>query len=733
MAGMRRDPPTDGSLTTALDMHVVGGDGVILMSPWDERVLCGAAYRHVLPLLSSGTPPDTIVDRLDGVVDAPEVYYALMQLEGAGRQLDTGLPTTQSVLANVTDPPTRHTRTLPPVLMQVTGGLAESDCRRWLQDAGFATTSDADLLVVMVRHHLEPELERINREALASGRRWLVVRPFGSAAWVGPCFEPAHGHACWSCLASRLARNLPATAYRLRHQPPPTPQWRSHQQVAAQILGDLVTATGAADEPSLYIVAGHGNGSRVTRHAVATRPQCPACGDPDHYRVHLSGPVPLHPHAQRVRYGGGYRTVPPAVTLRRHASLVDPLLGVVQSVDAVDTDAECIHVFTARYAGRGSDALPDLRDATRKSGGKGTTPTEATASALFEAVERYSAVFQGDEPQIFGSYHDVADRAIHPRECLLFSERQYQSRDTWNRHHHPWRHVPVPFDEAAVIAWTPVWSLTRERQVLLPTAFLYTDHPTPPEQRFCPADSNGCAAGNTLDEAVLQGILELIERDAVATWWYNQIPRPAVEMEGGSDPYARAVLVQHRAEGRECWVLDITHDLEIPCCAAVSRRTGAGPERIMLGFGAHLDRSVAVRRALTEMNQLYAVRDEPHGLRVGAETRRWFREGRLADHPQLLPVPGSRTVVTPEPRLSGSLAADIAQCRRAVERAGLEVLVLDQTRPDVKIPVVKVVVPGLHHFWPRFGGPRLYDVPVQLGWLKEARREADLNPVAIFF
>jgi ribosomal protein S12 methylthiotransferase accessory factor len=58
--------------------------------------------------------------------------------------------------------------------------------------------------------------------------------------------------------------------------------------------------------------------------------------------------------------------------------------------------------------------------------------------------------------------------------------------------------------------------------------------------------------------------------------------------------------------------------------------------------------------------------------------------------------------------------------------------VLDQTRTDIGIPVAKVVVPGLRHFWARFGPGRLYDVPVSLGWLERPLPESALNPIPLF-
>jgi ribosomal protein S12 methylthiotransferase accessory factor len=62
----------------------------------------------------------------------------------------------------------------------------------------------------------------------------------------------------------------------------------------------------------------------------------------------------------------------------------------------------------------------------------------------------------------------------------------------------------------------------------------------------------------------------------------------------------------------------------------------------------------------------------------------------------------------------------------------LETLVLDQTRPDIGMSVVKVIVPGLRHFWAQFAPGRLYDVPVNLGWLKAPLTEDKLNPIPMF-
>jgi oxazoline/thiazoline synthase len=63
------------------------------------------------------------------------------------------------------------------------------------------------------------------------------------------------------------------------------------------------------------------------------------------------------------------------------------------------------------------------------------------------------------------------------------------------------------------------------------------------------------------------------------------------------------------------------------------------------------------------------------------------------------------------------------------KRAGLDFLVLDQTRPDIEVPVARVIVPGLRHFYRRFAPGRLYDVPVKLGWRDRPLSEDEFNPV----
>jgi len=116
------------------------------------------------------------------------------------------------------------------------------------------------------------------------------------------------------------------------------------------------------------------------------------------------------------------------------------------------------------------------------------------------------------------------------------------------------------------------------------------------------------------------------------------------------------------------------------------------------------------------------------------ELLRWWTTATLANQPYLVPDAdtAARTPASWPKLASDDLADDLALVQRLVEERGMELLVLDQTRPDIGLPVAKVIVPGMRHFWARFAPGRLYDIPVSLGWLDAPVSEDDLNPIPVF-
>jgi ribosomal protein S12 methylthiotransferase accessory factor len=235
--------------------------------------------------------------------------------------------------------------------------------------------------------------------------------------------------------------------------------------------------------------------------------------------------------------------------------------------------------------------------------------------------------------------------------------------------------------------------------------------------------------------------MELVERDAVALWWYNRVSRGSVDLDSFRMPYVDAIRDYYDSLGREMWVLDITSDLGIPVFACISRRVGRRAEDVILGFGAHFDPVISLLRAITEANQFLpsVASTNPDGSSVylfgGQLAEEWWTRARVEDNAYLLPAKGIAPLRFGDVRdvSSDDLLADVELCVEIARRHSMELLVLDQTRPDIGLSVVKVVVPALCHFWRRLGKARLYEVPVKQGWLDRQPSEDELNPWSIFF
>jgi bacteriocin biosynthesis cyclodehydratase domain-containing protein len=589
----------------------------------------------------------------------------------------------------------------------------------------------ADLTVTLVNDYLEEGLAELNRQHLSEQTPWLLVQPSGIFPLVGPVFTPGKG-ACWTCLAERMKRNREVKALLDRRHAccvavSPLAQDTFGQtaiQLAAVEIAKAIT-TDFRTKLSDHIISLDLLGSTIVKHYVAARPQCPACGrkelrDPSR----APAPIELGAGGKLVMTSGGYRAVSSTATVARYRKHVSPLTGVVSRLERIEADLplNTNYFATHNFAAR-PETVGELKAGlSGGSFGKGSTADQGEASALMEAIERYSGSFQGDEIRVTRRFTDFpAGDAILPNDVRLFSDAQY--RGMWAPTTGPDEvaAMSAPFDLSAEIEWSPVWSLRDERFKYLPTSLLYFFYKGPGGE--IPADSNGCAAGNTLEEAIVQGFLELVERDAYAIWWYNRLQRAGMDLSQIDDAYVRELQIQLAETGRRLWVLDVTSDLGIPSFVAVTHWTENSQERIEFGSGAHFDTRIAVLRAMTELNQFLSI-----GLMGGRSQD--DSELRLGDHPYL--APSGNPLIRPD--LTSKFGRldkreQVMTCVRLAKREGLDFLVLDQTRPDIEVPVVRVIVPGLRHFYRRFAPGRLYDVPVKLGLRNQPLSEDEFNPL----
>jgi oxazoline/thiazoline synthase len=604
------------------------------------------------------------------------------------------------------------------VAARAVGGADVGLMREALEEAGLRVVADAALVVVVTPDYLAIDAP------LRSGR-WLPVRLDGLTPWIGPLFG-APGRGCWRCLQHRLRWNQPVETWLARRGHVVSPR-RGSLRASARVAANVAALTlawwtsdggvGAIDDHLLTLSLTE---LRTTSHRVVRRPQCPGCGDPTWMARQGARPVELVSRPRHPEALGGYRVVDAEATVARLAAQVSPITGVVASVGAtVGRDHPLRPVHSAVYRVTPADDEPDFDDFHRLSSGKGRTAMQARASALGEALERISAIWHGDEPVLRVRPSSLRHPAVHPDQLQLFSARQMQARRPEDRSRH---RVAAPAEPDVELDWSPAWSLSRHRLVYLPTAYCFQHTPVAADRERCVFNPNGHAAGNVLEEAVLQGLLELMERDAIAIWWYNRLRAPGLALESFAEPYFAELRAHYRALGYHVWVLDLTTDLGVPTFAALAERSDRA--RHAIGFGCHLDAQVGVRRALTELNQIFAP-DETTPAPWDARA--------LADDAFLRPddrMDARRASAYP-PSVAGDLRDDVLRCVELLAAAGLETLVLDQSRPELELAAVKVVVPGLRHFWPRLGPGRLYDVPVQLGRLSAPLPEQDLNPVPL--
>ena len=749
-----RGSVTRPALAPHLQFHDIGEGQTLLVSESFNTLLHGALYGDLLPLLDGRHPQDEIVATLEGAHAAADVRAAVVGLSAKGYVVsaDHGMDRCRAAYwSSLGASPRWIEQRLADTCVAVEGD--DGRLIRRLEESGARVgTGDPALTVIVCDDYLDAHLADVNRRQLEAGAPWTLVRPRGMEALFGPVFRADNRGPCWDCLAHRLRGHrevhsfLRAIAGEEAAFKPfaaePAVLDALYGLIAAEIVKWLVLDRAAPiHEQALALNVGTFASSK---HRVMRRPQCLACGDEALHRPDRPpAPLCLKASPKAHRNGGGARAVAPEATLAKHRHLVSPVSGVVtwltRTTDAADP---WLHVYWAgSNLGTRSRSLSSLRRSLRsKSAGKGSTRAQAEVSALCEAVERYSSAFHGDEIRVRRRFAVLArdDEAIHPNDAQLFSDIQLDNAERINAKGHPYNVVPPRLDPDAEIDWTPVWSLTQRRHRYLPTSMLYS---MPAEQRGPAdliADSNGCAAGNTLEEAILQGFYELAERDAFAIWWYNRLRAPAVDLSGFDDEYLASAPDHYARYERELWMLDVTSDIGIPTFVALSRRPDAETEDIIYGAGAHADPRVAALRALCEANQCLAWLPRP-GKADGRPTIDdplalwWWKTARLADCAWLAPAGDAplRTASTYPVIETMDTRDDVEACRALVEAKGMEFLVLDQTRPDVGMPVARVIVPGMRHFWARFAPGRLYDVPVGMGCRAHPLAEADLNPAPV--
>ena len=271
-------------------------------------------------------------------------------------------------------------------------------------------------------------------------------------------------------------------------------------------------------------------------------------------------------------------------------------VGMMSFRNATEVDRIGIQVFTC------DRIRPDGSRTSHT--GKGVSPIQAQVSITMEAIERYCSEYKEEylDKLVRGSYNQLKTKfnLLDPRSMILSGLSEY--------------------DSDREIHWVWGCDLSKEEEILVPACAVY--HPFHEDKiLIMNTHTNGIAAGNTMEEAVIHGLAEVVERDAWSIAQYTQHFHDAIFIEDDREnDFIIGIFEKFEKAGIEIVAKDLTTDVGIPVVAAFSRDLQHRTMETIDGLGAHLDPKVATVRALLEIATTRALFIQKYGLEGMCET-----------------------------------------------------------------------------------------------------------------
>lgn len=381
-------------------------------------------------------------------------------------------------------------------------------------------------------------------------------------------------------------------------------------------------------------------------------------------------------------------------------------------------------------------------------GTAGRTHTYAISelTAILEGLERYSSMVpRGKRTVVQGSYLELKDRALDPITVGVHTKEQYASPEF------PFK----PFDADQAFNWVWGYSFLQERPILVPEQLGY--YGTGGQNRFVFESSNGCALGGCLEEAILYGILEVIERDSFLMTWYAKLPIPRLDLSSAHDPELQLMIDRMRgAADFDVYFFNATMEHGIPSVWGIAKNRKKTGVNLICAAGAHLDPIRAVKGAMHELSGMVLNFDqklEANRERIVQMLDDSSLLHQMEDHSLLYGLPQaeerlhflldeSRPLHTFDDQFKRKaehpdLTDDLNDVLAVFRQLNLDVIVVDVTAPELLrngLYCVKVLIPGMlpmtfgHHFTRVTGLERLLRVPAELGYTSQPLSIEQINP-----
>ena len=364
------------------------------------------------------------------------------------------------------------------------------------------------------------------------------------------------------------------------------------------------------------------------------------------------------------------KILPPEETVKRFKDKLKTIdLDILKSAIRIDNGRLDIPVY---FSTCGKDAAAVT--GTKKQMGKGGTAQQAEASALMELGERFSFFSFAKNPDNFftDTYPNVRDKAI---SFEMIAQSVHDESDD----------LPVSrkIFESLPLKWTWGYNLTREKEVLIPFDWFFSIN-----------EFNGPSAGNCVEEALIQGICEIVERHTSSLVSQNKLTVAAIRPESVTDPLVKDMFQKYKNAGVNLYLSDFSLDTGIPTVGAMAYDPSTFPalSDIVWTAGTTPDPQKALSRALTEVAQLAGdFNTESNYVASGLPKYTALKE---ADY---IMNPGKAVNIGDLPDLSSdNLKTEILNCLAALKNINMEVLVINTIHDQLKIPAFYTIVPGAH-------------------------------------
>lgn len=363
----------------------------------------------------------------------------------------------------------------------------------------------------------------------------------------------------------------------------------------------------------------------------------------------------------------------PTETIERFKNrLKEVNLDILKEIRRIDNGRLDIPVY---FSVCGKDAHAAIGN--KKQMGKGSTPEQSQASACMELAERFSFFTFKKNPANFitDTYANLKAQALPllPLEQMLQSVHDTTtSAETLEK-----LIADIP------IQWTWATNITNNTEVLIPFTWFYAIN-----------EFNGPSAGNTYEEAIIQGICEIVERHVCSIISHNRQKTPVIEIATIKDPVARQLIAKFTKNGITLYLNDFTLDTGIPTIGAMAIDQSTFPElsEIVFTAGTTPNPEKALIRALTEVAQLAGdFNTKANYVASGLPKPLSLQE---ADY---IIESDTKVCIDTLPDLNdNNLKVEIKRCLAALKRINMEVYLINTMHPELKIPAIYTIVPGAH-------------------------------------